>query len=87
MVVDGPGDVFGFALRACVKASDDSLQLGELANHFRNEIALREFGGAVGAGNIRVRDTRAEPLLGQPARNGTHSFDFVGDSCRGAFRK
>ena len=37
---DALGDLFGFALRSRVQASDDALKIGELLHHVSGEIAL-----------------------------------------------
>ena len=52
MVVDGVGDISGFALSTRVKTADDALQFGEFADHFAGEIAFGEFGGAIGIGDM-----------------------------------
>ena len=42
MIVDGDGDVFGFALSARVEAADHALKFGELLDQFGGQIGLRE---------------------------------------------
>ena len=51
MIVDRVSDVVGFPLSAGVEATYDALELSELASHFGGEIALGEFGGAIGVGD------------------------------------
>ncbi len=77
MVIDSVGDFVRFTLRARVQTSDDSLQLGELANHFRGQIAFGEFGGAIGLRNVRQEHAEVKPLLGEPAGDGAHTLDLV----------
>ncbi len=88
MIVNRIGYHFRFALRAGVETANDALQLGEFANHFRGEIALGKFRGAVRIGDVRLHHAEVVPLLGEPAGNGAHAFDlgvvaaearFVGD--------
>ena len=88
MIVDRVGYHFRFALRAGVETANDALQFGEFANHFRGEIALGKFRGAVRIGHVRLHHAEVVPLLGEPAGNGAHAFDlgviaaearFVGD--------
>src|SRR6266478_3845769 len=48
VIVNSVGDFIGFALGTRVQTADDSLELGELANHFGGQVALGELRGAVG---------------------------------------
>src|SRR5713226_10191468 len=40
VVIDSVGDLVRLSLRARLQTSDDSLQLGELSNHFRGQITF-----------------------------------------------
>ncbi len=77
MIVDSVGDFVRFALGARVQTADDTLKLGELANHFGGQVTLGEFSGAVGLRNVGVEHAEVEPLLGEPAGNGPDAFDLV----------
>ena len=88
MIVDRVGNHFRFALRAGIETANDALQFGEFANHFRGEIALGKFRGAIRIGHVRLHHAEVVPLLGEPAGDGAHAFDlgvvaakarFVGD--------
>ena len=74
---NGPRNFFGFALGVGVEATDDSLELGELFDHVGDEVAFGEFGGAVGASDVCMRNSAGEPLLREPPRDGAHAFDFI----------
>ena len=78
MIVDGVGDIGGFALRAGVEAADDALQFGEFADHFGGEIAFGEFGGAIGVGDVGFCGVQAGPMLDEPAGDVANALDFVG---------
>ena len=69
MIVNRIGNVIRLALRSRVESADDSLQFGEFADHLRSEVALREFRGAVGFGDMRLHESAVEPLLSEPAGN------------------
>ena len=85
MIVDGVGDVVGFALCAGVQTADDALQFRELANHLGGEIAFGQFGGAVSVGDVRLWNAEVEPLLHEPARDGADALDFVGVAAEAGF--
>ncbi len=85
MIVDSVGDIVRFTLCACVKPAYDSLQLGELADHFGGKVALSQFRSAVGIGDMRLHHAEIEPLLHQPARDGADALDLVAIAAEAGF--
>ncbi len=49
MIVNRDGDFFRLALRACVQAADNALQIREFLHHFAGKIALGQFRCAYGS--------------------------------------
>ena len=77
MIVDGPGYFFRFSLSFCIQTADDPLQLCELTDHVRGQIALRELRRAISVGDIGVMNSTRKPLLGKPACQSAHALDLV----------
>ena len=77
VVVNRPGNLVRLALRARVEPTNNSLQLGKLLHHLRDEIALRKFRRAIRSRHIATRNSGTEPLLRKPASDRAHALHFV----------
>src|SRR5215470_10552300 len=77
MVIDCVSDFIGFALCTGIEPPNDALKLRELTHHFRSEVALGKFGGAVGLCDMCLKHAEIKPLLGEPAGNCADALDLV----------
>ena len=72
MLLDGFGDFFGFAVQAGVVFAHRALQLGELADHFGDQVGFGQTCGAFSCGGIRAQ------CFGDVGGNTLQAFNTLG---------